>query len=101
MSSPSDEAALQKSFERLTRDSDTAVLLMEVEDALRAGGHAQIADRLDKLQQDITGYYAYADTATPRGGELTRPFVENYEPLTPARVNAVLGDIRKALENHA
>lgn len=95
---PAEEAALQKSFNRLTLDSDTAVLLMDVEEALRGKGQTKLADSLDKLQRDITGYYAGAGTPTPKPGEQTQQFVDDYEPLTPQRVNGVLNSIAKFLE---
>lgn len=96
---PAEEAALQKSFNRLTLDSDTAVLLMDVEETLRKKGQTKLADSLDKLQRDITGYYAGADTPNPAvPGEQTQKFVDDYEPLTAARVNGVLNSISKFLE---
>ncbi|TAL29100.1 MAG: hypothetical protein EPN97_13755 [Alphaproteobacteria bacterium] len=99
MASPETDA-LEKSFNRLTLDSDTAVLLMDVEEALRGKGQTKLADRLDKLQQDITGYYAGADKPNATGpGEQTQKFIDGYEPLTPARVNGVLNDIAKFLVN--
>jgi hypothetical protein len=96
--SPAEEAALEKSFNRLTLDSDTAVLLMDVEEALRSKRQTKLADSLNKLQEDITGYYAGAGTPTTKPGEQTQTFVDNYEPLTAARVNGVLNSISKFLE---
>jgi hypothetical protein len=99
MASPETDA-LEKSFNRLTLDSDTAVLLMDVEEALRGKGQTKLADRLDKLQQDITAYYAGADKPDAAGpGAQTQKFIDGYEPLTPARVNGVLNDIAKFLEH--
>lgn len=97
MASPETDA-LEKSFNRLTLDSDTAVLLMDVEEALRGKGQTKLADSLDKLQRDITGYYAGAGTPNPKPGEQTQTFVEDYESLTAARVNGVLNSIAKFLE---
>ncbi len=97
MSSPETKAALEQSFEFFTRDSDVVMMLMEVEDTLRAGGKKDVADRLDKMQRDITGWYAYADTATPLEGEQTKTFVDGYEDITPARLNRLVYDIGTAL----
>ncbi|MEZ0224263.1 MAG: hypothetical protein ACAH83_06915 [Alphaproteobacteria bacterium] len=96
--SPAEEAALEKSFARLTLDSDTCVLLMDVEEALRGKGQTKLADSLAKLQEDITGYYAGASTANPHSWEKVQTFVDNYEPLNAARVNGVLNSISKFLE---
>jgi hypothetical protein len=88
-----DNAALEKSLNRLTLDSDTAMFLMEVEDMLRSSGKEGLANDLDKLQKDITGWYAYADTPDPVQGKLVKPFIDNYEDVTPKRINALLDAI--------
>ncbi len=76
MSLPETNTALEKSFDIFTRDSDTVMMLMDVEEALRAAGKGNVADKLDKLQRDITGWYAGADTATLKGDDLKKLVVD-------------------------
>ncbi len=95
--SAAETTALETSFNRLSLDGDTIMLLLNVEETLRSNGNEKLADRLDKLQRDITGYYAGAEDAKPKDGEQTKTFVDGYEPLTPARVNGLLWEIEKSL----
>lgn len=97
MSSPETNAALERSFDIFTKDSDTVMMLMDVEETLRSSGKADVADKLDKLQRDITGWYAFADTPTSKPGEITQSFVTGYEAITPARLNSTLRDINSSL----